>query len=332
MKTKITFIVLLFTAVVVGQNQNEGEIVISKTHLISLLQKFKQQDDIKLDEEEVTKELLFTNKTVKSDSLTQRVRVLENQIAVLKAKIDAGAKDTVVVSSFKTIVIRDTLYRAIVDSNGYQKSTVVSEDNKNYENQLNTLNRKYETLLRNQEALLARQKQNTVVVNPAVALNKETKPAESITAVTTFDPVSSLVVVKDSLPSNSAELKIKPEVKSVVVPDVVKTKISEVHTQVFFDNNSVQINSGDTVRLQQLVEVLNENESLSVFLEGYSSKKGNSDYNNKLSLLRNDSVKQFLIERGVSVKRIFSQHHGVDSKSLNEAAARRVDVSIDVKD
>lgn len=332
MKTKITFIVLLFTAVVVGQNQNEGEIVISKTHLISLLQKFKQQDDIKLDEEEVTKELLFTNKTVKSDSLTQRVRVLENQIAVLKAKIDAGAKDTVVVSSFKTIVIRDTLYRAIVDSNGYQKSTVVREDNKNYENQLNTLNRKYETLLRNQEVLLARQKQNTIVVNPAVAIDKETKPAESITAVTTLDPVSSLVVVKDSLPSNSAELKIKPEVKSVVVPDVVKTKISEVHTQVFFDNNSAQINSGDTVRLQQLVEVLNENESLSVFLEGYSSKKGNSDYNNKLSLLRNDSVKQFLIERGVSVKRIFSQHHGVDSKSLNEAAARRVDVSIDVKD
>jgi outer membrane protein OmpA-like peptidoglycan-associated protein len=332
MKTKITFIVLLFTAVVVGQNQNDGEIVISKTHLISLLQKFKQQDYIKLDEEEVTKELLFTNKTVKSDSLTQRVRVLENQIAVLKAKIDAGAKDTVVVSSFKTIVIRDTLYRAIVDSNGYQKSTVVREDNENYENQLNTLNRKYDALLRNQEALLARQKQNIVVVNPAVALNKETKPAESITAVTTLDPVSSLVVVKDSLPSNSTELKIKPEVKSVVVPDVVKTKISEVHTQVFFDNNSAQINSGDTVRLQQLVEVLNENESLSVFLEGYSSKKGNSDYNNKLSLLRNDSVKQFLIERGVSVKRIFSQHHGVDSKSLNEAAARRVDVSIDVKD
>ncbi|SDZ94466.1 Outer membrane protein OmpA [Flavobacterium gillisiae] len=332
MKTKITFIVLLFTAVVVGQNQNEGEIVISKAHLISLLQKFKQQDDIKLNKEEVTKELMFTNKTVKSDSLTQRVRVLENQIAVLKAKIDAGGKDTVVVSSSKTIVIRDTLYRTVVDSNGYQKSTAVREDDKNYENQLNTLNRKYETLLRNQEVLLARQKQNIVVVNPVVALNEETKPAESITAVTTFDPVSSLVVVKDSLPSNSTELKIKPEVKSVVVPDVVKTILSEVHTQVFFDNNSAQINSGDTVRLQQLVEVLNENESLSVFLEGYTSKKGNSDYNNKLSLLRNDSVKQFLIERGVSVKRIFSQHHGVDSKSLNEAAARRVDVSIDVKD
>jgi hypothetical protein len=48
MKIKITFIVLIFTAVVVGQNQNEGENSYFKTNLISLLQKSLKQEDIKL--------------------------------------------------------------------------------------------------------------------------------------------------------------------------------------------------------------------------------------------------------------------------------------------
>jgi hypothetical protein len=45
MKIKITFIVLIFTAVVVGQNQNEGENSYFQNNN-SLLQ--KQQEDIKL--------------------------------------------------------------------------------------------------------------------------------------------------------------------------------------------------------------------------------------------------------------------------------------------
>lgn len=333
MKTKITFIALLLTSIVIGQNQKEGEIVISKTHLISLLQKFKQQDSIKLDKTEVTKELLLADNKIGNDSVAKRVKDLESQVALLNAKIDAAVqhasiKDTVVVSSSNTFVVRDTLYRSVVDANKYQKTNLVKEDD-NYEQQLNTLNRKYEALLRNQESLLALQKQNSTVIVPLVS-PKEPKPVQELTNVKSYDPVSSLVVVKDSIAINSSELNMNPVVSSAVVPEIMKEKHGAIRAQVFFENNSAQINSNDALRLQQLIKILNQDKNLYVFLEGYTSKTGNFDYNNKLSLLRNDAVKQFLISKGISVKRILSEHHGVDANSLNDAAARRVDVSFDV--
>ena len=339
MKTKISFILLLVTTVFFGQNQPTGEIVVSKTHLISILQKFKTQNDPVADKQSLTTEVLLAATTAPNDSVMKRVRALEKELAVLRAKVDATAKqkvirDTVFVSSLNTTVKKDSIINTAANPNTTQKAPLVNEVNKNYEQQLNALNNKYEALLRNQETLLALQKQNNTIVVPAAAIvsQKETKPIEKIVTVAPVAPVSSLVVVSDSTAIQTPEVKIQPAAKLVTAKEILKAKYAKTQAQVFFDNNSAKVGSTDTMRLGQLIKDLNENQSLSVFLEGYSSKSGNADYNNKLSLLRNNAVKQILVKNGISVKRIFSQNHGVDESSANDAAARRVDVSFDVKD
>ncbi|WP_366186836.1 OmpA family protein [Flavobacterium ovatum] len=339
MKTKITFILLLATTVFFGQNQQTGEIAISKTHLISILQKFKTQNPIAVDKPVVVTAVVLANKTIGNDSVMRRVRALENELVVLRAKIDSAAKqtvvhDTVVVTSPKTIVVRDTVYSTVANASNTQKAPLVNDENKNYEQQLNALNTKYDALLRNQEKLLALQKLNMIAVPAGVAVvsNKETKPVEKPITVAAVKPISSLVVVTDSTTIQTADTTIKPAPTPVTAKEVLEAKYAKTQAQVFFDNNSFKMGSTDALRLEQLVKDLKENDSLSVFLEGYTSKSGNADYNNKLSLLRNNAVKQFLLEKGISAKRISSQHHGVDTNSTNEAAARRVDVSFDVKD
>ncbi|MBE0392747.1 OmpA family protein [Flavobacterium sp. PL002] len=336
MKTKTTLILLLFTTLFFGQNHQEGEIVISKPHLISLLQKFKNQKTAVVPRNEITSKLISEYNTVNNDSLMQRMNLLENKIASLRIKMDTVMKqtvvrDTVFTSSKKITVIRDTIYNSVANNN--KKPLHIDNGNKNYEQQLNLLNNKYDALLRNQEQLLMLQKVNTIAVPAAVAVvaATSTKPVEKIETVANVNRVDNLVVVTDSLALETADVAVKPSAKFVSVQEILKEKYEKVQAQVFFDNNATKIEQGDAIRLGEVVLDLDGNSNLLVFLEGYSSKKGNIDYNNKLSLLRNDAVKQFLIENGISPKRILSQHHGVDTKSSTETMARRVDVSFVVE-
>ena len=336
MKTKTTLILLLFTTLFFGQNHQEGEIVISKPHLISILQKFKNQKTEVAPKNEITSELISEYNTVNNDSLTQRMNLLENRLATLRMNRDTILKqrvilDTVFTSSKKITVIRDTIYNTVV--NNTQKPLYVEDRNKSYERQLNLLNNKYDALLHNQERLLMLQKVNTIAVPAAVAVvaATSTKAAEKIETVANVNRVDNLVVVTDSLALEQADVAIKPSAKFVSVQEILKEKYEKVQAQVFFDNNATKIEQGDAIRLGEVALDLDGNPNLLVFLEGYSSKKGNIDYNNKLSLLRNDAVKQFLIENGISPKRILSQHHGVDTNSSTETMARRVDVSFVVK-
>jgi outer membrane protein OmpA-like peptidoglycan-associated protein len=339
MKTKITFLILLVSITLFGQNQKPGEIVISKEHLISILQKFKNQDNPAADKQSVTNEVLLASKTIRNDSVMQRVRALESELIALRSKVEADAnrsivRDTVFVSTLKTMTKKDTLYNSAVKKASVQKDVVVNDENKNYKQQLDDLNAKYDAVLRNQEKILAMQAVSTIAVPATVAVvsQKETAPVEKPIMVKTVKPISSLVVVADSTVVKANNIEVKPATKLVSAEEIIEAKFRKTQAQVFFDNNSFKISSIDNLRLEQIVKELNENLSLSVFLEGYSSKSGNAAYNNKLSLFRNNAVKQVLIKNGISVKRIFSQNHGVDTSSTNEASARRVDISFDVKD
>ncbi|WP_159085954.1 OmpA family protein [Flavobacterium faecale] len=332
MKTKISFILFLVCSTFYGQTQQEGEIVISKAHLISILQKFKKQDSSTLDKQAVTSQVLLALKTVANDSVMQRMRVLENELESLRSKIDTVSKravvrDTVYLSTLKTVVTRDTVYNA---NSAYQKPTVVSEDSRNYERQLSDLNSKYDAILRNQERLLTLQTVNTVAVPAAVAVVAQPKaqPKEVVTVA----PVESLVVLTDTPAAPTTSIVITPEITTVTAAQLLKEKFAKIQARVYFDNNSAKISGTDALRLHQLLDDLTLNPSLQVFLDGYASKSGNVAYNTKLSMLRNDAVKQYLIQEGVPANRISSEYHGVDATSLDAAAARRVEVSFDVRD
>jgi hypothetical protein len=69
MKTKLILALLFITTLFYGQTQQTGEIVISKSNLISVLEKFKTQNKPVASEQENNNSLLIVNKAVYNDSL-----------------------------------------------------------------------------------------------------------------------------------------------------------------------------------------------------------------------------------------------------------------------
>jgi outer membrane protein OmpA-like peptidoglycan-associated protein len=330
MKTRTTLILLFITTVFFGQSQQTGEIVISKSHLISVLKKFKTHNEANLVDLNNKNAMPVVNNDLVNDSVKNRIRFLENELHLVRIKLDEAVKkanvhDTIRTSRLKTVVFKDTVYVPINTTT--QKERFIDNSAVNHAQQLKELNSKYEVLLRNQEKLLQSQQLNANFLPVPVVV-----ASEKVEAVGAVNAIDDLTVVADSIGIPKAKIDIKPATAFVSVKNVLKEKYAKVQVQVFFANNDTTIEQGDVLRLQQFANNLKDKLNLLVYLEGYSSKKGNADYNNKLSLARNEAVKQFLIKNGVSVKRILSQHYGVDESSSTEAMSRRVDVSFIIEE
>ena len=76
--------------------------------------------------------------------------------------------------------------------------------------------------------------------------------------------------------------------------------------QVQFEFDKWVLDDGSQTRLLALVKQLQEQPQLSVELEGYTDSIGASAYNIQLSQRRAESVRRFLVEKGVELPRIHS--------------------------
>ncbi|MCA9695457.1 MAG: OmpA family protein, partial [Myxococcales bacterium] len=72
---------------------------------------------------------------------------------------------------------------------------------------------------------------------------------------------------------------------------------------IFFDFNKATIKDRSRPVLDRAVEVFNEFTSIRVEISGHTDDKGSSEYNQKLSMERANSVKQYLVDHGVAASR-----------------------------
>jgi len=104
---------------------------------------------------------------------------------------------------------------------------------------------------------------------------------------------------------------------------------------VLFSSGRADLKVGATSNLNRLVTFLNQNPSRNVEIEGHTDNVGGDDYNQALSQRRADSVRSFLIQQGISSRRITAtgkgEHQPVtdnDSESGRQEN-RRVEVIIE---
>lgn len=71
-----------------------------------------------------------------------------------------------------------------------------------------------------------------------------------------------------------------------------------------FAVNSAKLSKGDRKALEKMGRSLNADGSLSLTVAGHADVRGPADYNYRLGLRRAQSVKMFLVARGVSSNRI----------------------------
>ncbi len=134
----------------------------------------------------------------------------------------------------------------------------------------------------------------------------------------------------------------KPEEKPVKTVTEIKEVVKEVPTlptsqTIYFDYDSTKINNNAQVILDGLANALKNNNSYNIQIDGNADSVGSDSYNKTLSSKRAESVKQYLVSKGLSTSAISTMGYGEDkpasSNNTKEGRAlnRRADLTIKVK-
>lgn len=140
--------------------------------------------------------------------------------------------------------------------------------------------------------------------------------------------------VSDSLEKIRAETVIPPRTRSVQpAPAPAPSKIS-LSADALFDFDKATIKAGGTGKLDALVDRLKGVNVEVVIAVGHTDSVGTDAYNQRLSLARANSVKTYLVGKGVDAKRIRTEGRGESQPVADNATAegraknRRVDIEV----
>jgi outer membrane protein OmpA-like peptidoglycan-associated protein len=135
--------------------------------------------------------------------------------------------------------------------------------------------------------------------------------------------------VDDKCPNAKGTIENKgcPEIAKA---DIVR--ITYIGSKLFFENNSDKLKVASLSELDELAKILLRYDGASLTIEGNTDNVGKDDFNMTLSQKRTESVKQYLIGKGISESRLIAVGNGetkpiADNKTkLGRAKNRRVEL------
>ena len=121
--------------------------------------------------------------------------------------------------------------------------------------------------------------------------------------------------------------------------EVVRTEeginlILDENSRVTFDYNKASLTSVAKTNLDKLVEVFNEYPDTDLLIVGHTDNVGSQGYNLPLSQKRAQSVKDYLVGKGISSSRLTSKGKGLEEPIADNTTAegraqnRRVEIAI----
>lgn len=109
-----------------------------------------------------------------------------------------------------------------------------------------------------------------------------------------------------------------------VINVTVIEKVNKAAQNIFFTTGSAKLLPKSFSSLKDVVQILNENPSYKIDIDGYTDNTGKEDKNQVLSEQRANSVKDYLISNGIDSNRITATGHGInDPIADNKTAAGR---------
>ncbi len=118
-------------------------------------------------------------------------------------------------------------------------------------------------------------------------------------------------------------------------PEITKEdikKITYIGSKIFFENNSDKLKVASLDQLDELAKILNRYEGAYLIIEGHTDSNGSDEFNKTLSQKRTESVRAYLISKGISESRITglglgeSKPIATNKTSLGRAKNRRVEL------
>ena len=129
--------------------------------------------------------------------------------------------------------------------------------------------------------------------------------------------------------------KVKGTIANKGCPEIAKedvVKITKIANKIFFENNSDKLKVASLVQLDELTLILNRYGAANLVIEGHTDEVGKDDFNMTLSQKRTESVKKYLMSKGISDARLTATGFGetrpiADNKTaLGRAKNRRVEL------
>lgn len=117
----------------------------------------------------------------------------------------------------------------------------------------------------------------------------------------------------------------------------LKFKVAKVTKDITFDTKSTAVKNNFKLELDALAKALNENTKLVVALHGHCDNVGEDALNNSLSTERAQSVRDYLVSKGVNASRITTKGHGTSQPKVSNdtekgrATNRRVEFVVKSK-
>lgn len=132
-------------------------------------------------------------------------------------------------------------------------------------------------------------------------------------------------------PAATAAAESQPRTRGIVIK-AVEEKKEVIDLNIPFELNSAQLQPQAVAQLEQLDAALKSAALAGSRFEiaGHTDSSGDADYNRRLSVRRAETVRQYLIGRGVSAQRLVATGFGKDRPLVPEdpasAANRRVEI------
>lgn len=106
----------------------------------------------------------------------------------------------------------------------------------------------------------------------------------------------------------------------------------EKFNKIYFEYDSYELTAKSKNYLSSIVEALNSVPAARISLDGHASDEGETAYNDLLSERRAQAVRDYLVEKGIDVKRIETIGHGSripnDEKGEVRIRDRRVEINV----
>jgi outer membrane protein OmpA-like peptidoglycan-associated protein len=118
-------------------------------------------------------------------------------------------------------------------------------------------------------------------------------------------------------------------------PEITKEeviKITEIASKIFFETNSAKLKVASLMQLDELTNILQKYETANLLIGGHTDSKGTDAFNLNLSQKRTESVKTYLMEKGIMESRITATGYGEtqpiadNATALGRAKNRRVEL------
>tara|TARA_R110001592_G_scaffold237306_6_gene496247 strand:- start:63662 stop:65605 length:1944 start_codon:yes stop_codon:yes gene_type:complete len=136
---------------------------------------------------------------------------------------------------------------------------------------------------------------------------------------------------KESIPLDFSSARIIDTISILSGNPIQKGYVYAVHVElkpveigkeyninnIYFDYNKSDIREEAKKELNLLVTLLQENKAVNIEIGSHCDARGDDSYNRKLSVDRAESVKKYLVEKGVDAERLTFQGYG-ESQILNK--------------